>query len=139
MKLNHEFMKALKTLQRIFFSIFKLPESMTVFISGILLTTAINIVTGQIKNNGFIWHHKWNITLSTILMFISSACFMILTTYVKPLQEKHKKNHPLSIRLSDKDIWVEDIINQKGVALILSILFVFTYILALVSLVLLFL
>lgn len=130
-------MKALKTLQRIFFSIFKLPESMTVFISGILLTTAINILTGQIKNDGFIWCHKWNITLSTILMFISSVCFMILTTYVKPLQENHKKKHPLSIRISDKDIWVEDIHAQKGAELFLSILFIFTYVLALASLMLL--
>lgn len=129
----------MKFFRRVFFSIFKMPENMAIFISGILLSAAINIATSEIGDSGVDWSYGWRVTISTILMFISSCCFAILAVYVKPIQEKHKKDHPILIRMKNKDIWYDDIKEKNGARAVLSVLFVLTYITLLVSALLLFL
>lgn len=128
----------MKHLRRGFFAIFKMPENMMIFVSGILLSTAINIATTKIGDAGVEWTYGWQVTTSTILMFVSSCCFTIMAVYLKPLQEKHKKEHPTAIRLENKDVWFEDLKNTKGAIAVLSILFVLTYAALLISGILLF-
>lgn len=128
----------MKYLRRNFFIIFKMPENMLIFISGILLSTSINIATNKIGNNGIGWTYGWQVTISTILMFASSCCFTIMAVYLKPIQEKHKKEHPVVIRIENKDIWYEDLKRTKGAIVVLSLLFVLTYVSFLVSGILLF-
>ena len=128
----------MKRIRRVFFAIFKIPENMMTFISGILLSASISIVTGQIVDTGIKWTHGWQVTISTILMFISSCCFTIMAIYLKPLQEKHQKEHPIEIRLKDTDIWFEDLKNKKGTIVVLVILFLLSYGSLVVSVILLF-
>lgn len=79
----------MKVICRIFFSIFLVvPESIFAFISGILLSTAINIATSQLPNNIFSILSKTTI-ISMFLMLLSSILFMLLGISVKPYQEIH--------------------------------------------------
>lgn len=111
---------------------------MMTFFSGILLSASISTVTNQIVATGVKWTHGWQVTISTILMFVSSCSFTIMAIYLKPLQEKHQKEHPIAIRLENKDIWFEDLKNKKGTIKVLVILFLLSYVSFLVSIILLF-
>lgn len=132
-------MRIVLKLRRGFFAIFKMPENMMTFISGILLSTAIGIVTSKITDTGIRWTYGWQVTISTILMFISSCSFTFMAVYLKPLQDKHKNEHPLSIRVEEKDLWYEDLKKVKGARVTLSILFLLTYVAFAISIILLFL
>lgn len=128
----------MKFLRRLFFSVFKMPETMSIFISAILLSAAINIATNEIGDKGIDWSYGWQVTFSVILMFLSSCCFTILAVYLKPMQERHKKDHPISVRMENKDVWYEDIKKKNGARTVLSLLFLLTYLTLLFSILLLF-
>ncbi|MCL2774211.1 MAG: hypothetical protein FWD71_12795 [Oscillospiraceae bacterium] len=74
-----------------FFYIFKvLPDGLLTFISGILLTSAINIATSQLPSSIFdVLNCK--IIISMFLMFVSSCFFILLGFSIKPFQDEFSK------------------------------------------------
>jgi len=73
----------------VFLSILLTPESVFVFVSGIFLSSAINIATGVV-NIGGISQLPLYVIISMSLMFLTSIIFMILAVIIKPIQESYK-------------------------------------------------
>lgn len=76
---------------RVYLSLFLiLPESAFTFISGVLLSAAINIATSQLPSS--IWVMlRCNTIISMFLMFAACIIFMWLGVSVKPHQEAHSR------------------------------------------------
>ena len=89
--------RAGRWIRRAYFALFKMPENMLVFFSGIVLSAAINVATNGVTSSGFNWNYGGRVTVSMLLMFISSIFFMLMAIYLKPIQENYKA-HPPSVR-----------------------------------------
>lgn len=113
--------------------IFKISESIYAFLSGILLSAAINIATSTINNNEI--SMAQNIRISMILMFIASILFMLLSVYLKPIQERYS-GYPADD--NDKLAWLSAINTTKHAVFVLPIVFVLSLSTMIVSIVLIF-
>lgn len=116
-----------------FLSMLRIPESILAFISGILLSAAINIATGMIGEEG-ISQLPANITISMTLMFIACVLFMVLAVMVKPIQESFNTKDASSkkyIRETQKsNPWYESIKDQNKALTIVLPLILFVTLLA---------
>ncbi|MCL2499291.1 MAG: hypothetical protein FWE90_03025 [Defluviitaleaceae bacterium] len=87
-----------------FLSMLLIPESIFVFVSGIFLSSAVNIATNTVNVGGLV-NLPSNVFRGMGLMFISSTLFMATAVIVRPLQQKYskvdtaQKNH---IKLNEK-------------------------------------
>jgi hypothetical protein len=101
-----------------FLSILHIPENILAFISGILLSAAINIATGIIGEDG-ISKLPINITISMLLMFVASILFMVLAVIVKPIQEYFNTKDESSKKYIKKEMksnpWYESVKDQRRV------------------------
>ncbi len=111
---------------RIYLSLFLVvPESAFTFISGVLLSAAINIATSQLPSS--IWLMlRCNTIISMFLMFVACIVFMWLGVSIKPHQEAHSRlcsAKEMNVRTQD---WVsylkgKNVIKKWSILFFLSI------------------
>ena len=117
-----------KKLKETILSFFKIPESIIVFLSGILVSASINIFTCTIPRSAFFLPK--HLVVSALLMLFSSCCLMYWAIIVKPCQEKHNKDAP-----NEKD-WIQRIKenNTDTKLLVCSILSLLAFVISIILL-----
>lgn len=109
-----------------FWSIFRAPETVIAFLSGALLSAAINIITSEMVR---LWYN----IVASVLMIVASLILVIWTVIVEPIKNEFKKERDdQSWRLSS--FWYEKLISHKNAKRWLLSCFIFVIVLFVLSL-----
>lgn len=104
-----------------FLKIFKIPESILVFFSGIFVSASINIFTSIVPDASSTL--RWNFIVSAVFMLICSILLMIWACCVKPYQEQFAKETKENRQAING--WA-NVLSKKAGSIKLSIIFVVT-------------